>query len=152
MKCWEIYSLESIEVNIFASKQLPMDKIENSFLSILKLKCPRCHSGNLFINKNVYQYKGFFDMPEKCPKCQQDFEIEPGFYYGAMYISYGLTIALNVAVFAILIFFNAFTLNMFFAVAGPVLLAATPYIFKVSRSVWIDMCVKYDPKALNKSK
>ena len=69
----------------------------NFLSSILQLKCPKCRQGDLFCNKSSYKYKGFFDMPKKCSECGQDFEIETGFYYGAMYVSYALTIALTVA-------------------------------------------------------
>jgi hypothetical protein len=33
-----------------------------------------------------------------CPICNQDFEIEPGFYYGSMYFSYALTVLLSVVI------------------------------------------------------
>lgn len=35
-------------------------------------------------------------MPDHCPECGLSFMPEPGFYYGAMYVSYALTIALSV--------------------------------------------------------
>ena len=30
-------------------------------------------------------------MPERCPTCNQRFESEPGFYFEAMFVSYGLS-------------------------------------------------------------
>jgi len=76
-----------------------MSQNSNILKSTLNLKCPKCHEGDLFCNTRVYRYKGFFDMPNRCPKCNQDFQIEAGFYLGAMFVSYALTVALNVAVF-----------------------------------------------------
>ncbi|MDB3887326.1 DUF983 domain-containing protein [bacterium] len=125
---------------IFASKQLDMSK--NSLLSTITLKCPRCKETDLFCNKNIYQYKGFFDMPRKCPNCDQNFEIETGFYYGAMYISYGIMIAINILIFTALVLLDIYTIPMFFYVGTPILLLATPYVFKVSRAIWLSFFVK----------
>jgi uncharacterized protein (DUF983 family) len=122
----------------------------NPINSVLKLKCPKCRQGDLFYNKKIYQYKGFFDMPKKCPKCGQDFQIETGFYYGAMYVSYALTIALIVAVFIALIVFNIFSIELFLLLDFIALLIALPYLFKVSRSIWIALMIKFDKKAIEK--
>lgn len=122
----------------------------NPINSVLLLKCPKCRQGDLFCNKKIYQYNGFFDMPKKCPKCGQDFQIETGFYYGAMYVSYALTIALIVAVFIALIVFNIFSIELFLLLDFIVLLVALPYVFKVSRSIWIALMIKFDSKAIEK--
>jgi len=115
---------------------------------VIKLKCPRCRKGDLFANKNVYRYKDFFKMPNHCPKCGQDFNIETGFYYGAMYVSYGLTIAINVAVFVALSVFNIFSVELFLLVDLIILLITLPYIFKISRAIWININVPFNKKAL----
>lgn len=120
----------------------------NLISSILQLKCPKCREGDLFLNKNVYQYKGFFEMPQNCSKCGQDLEIEAGFYYGAMYVSYGLTIAINVAIFVALSVFDVFEVRLFLIVDLIVLLITLPYIFKVSRSIWINMNVSFNKNAI----
>lgn len=120
----------------------------NVIHSTLAMKCPKCREGNLFVNKNSYQVKGFFDMPKNCSKCGQDFEIETGFYYGAMYVSYALTIAITVAIFVALVVFNIFSITTFLLADFIVLLFATPYVTRVSRSVWIALMVKYNPNAI----
>ena len=84
-----------------------MPQNPNIVSSILMCKCPKCHEGNLFKNKRIYKYKGYFDMPNNCPKCGQDFQIEAGFYLGAMFVSYAFTVALTVAVFVAFTTFNA---------------------------------------------
>jgi len=87
-------------------------------------------------------------MPAECDKCGQDFEPETGFYLGAMYVSYALTIALNVAIFVALLVFQCYSLTNFFIAAGIFLVITLPYVFKISRSIWIAMMVKYDPNAI----
>ena len=62
----------------------------NKALSILQGKCPRCQSGKVFKYRPVNLQK-FTDMNDNCPVCGLHFEIEPGFFWGAMYISYAIT-------------------------------------------------------------
>lgn len=119
----------------------------NQAASVLKLKCPQCGEGDLFTNKNIYQYKGFFDMPDNCPKCNQDFQIEPGFYYGSMYVSYGLTIAITVAIFVALTVLNIFSIGVFIITDVVILTLTLPLIFRLSRALWLTMNVKKDKKA-----
>lgn len=57
---------------------------------VYKEKCPNCNEGATF-KKDV----PFFAIPvmnESCPKCNYRFEREPGYFIGAMYISYGLAL------------------------------------------------------------
>lgn len=122
----------------------------NVVFSVLKLKCPKCRQGDLFFNKKIYQYNHFFDMPKKCPKCGQDFEIETGFYYGAMYVSYAITIALITAVFVAMYVLDILLIELFLILDFLVLLVALPYVFKVSRYIWIALMIKYDLRAIEK--
>ncbi|OFY89160.1 MAG: hypothetical protein A3K10_14020 [Bacteroidetes bacterium RIFCSPLOWO2_12_FULL_31_6] len=120
-------------------------------IAIVKLKCPKCHEGDLFVNKNTYQYKGFFNMPNRCAKCNQDFQIETGFYYGAMYSSYIITVVINALLFLLFNLFFEYNLGMFLIVDAIVLLVTMPYVFKVSRAVWLALMVKYDSNAIAKN-
>lgn len=119
----------------------------NQVTSVLKLKCPKCGQGDLFINKSAYQFKGFFDMHKECSNCKQDFEIEPGFYYGAMYVSYGVTIAISVAVFVAMTVLNLYSVGAYIIANIITLIISLPYVFKLSRSFWLKLMVKPDKKA-----
>ncbi len=115
--------------------------------SLLKLKCPRCRKGDMFIHKSSYQ-KGFMKMHDRCPVCGQVMEIEPSFYYGTGYVSYSLTVALTVATFIawwVLIGFS-FKDHRFFYWIGfnaVFLIALQPYLMRLSRTVWLSFFVKY---------
>jgi hypothetical protein len=40
-------------------------------------------------------------MKENCSHCGLRYQIEPSFFYGAMYVSYGLNVALGIAAFIV---------------------------------------------------
>ncbi|MDG1475667.1 MAG: DUF983 domain-containing protein [Vicingaceae bacterium] len=126
-----------------------MAETPNIVSSIIKCKCPKCREGDLFVNKNAYQYQNFLSVNDNCPKCNQDFQIEAGFYLGAMFVNYALTIAIIVAVFVAFVVFNIYSLVPFLITAGIVLFVTSPVALRVSRSIWIAMSVKYKPNAIS---
>jgi uncharacterized protein (DUF983 family) len=112
--------------------------------SILKGKCPVCHSGNMYKTKNPYVLSETLKMHQNCSHCQTKFKIEPSFFYGAMYVSYGVGIAFAVAAFVISYFFlNLGRLNSFLAITGT-LIVFLPIILRLSRNIWINFFFKYD--------
>lgn len=54
-------------------------------------KCPKCRVGNVFEGA-AYGFKKQ-KMHEHCPHCGLKFEIEPGYFYAAMYVSYAFSVA-----------------------------------------------------------
>lgn len=64
--------------------------------AIVSNKCPRCRRGKLYLH-SWYNVNKFLVMPERCSHCGFKYEIEPGFFWGAMYISYGLVVAIFIA-------------------------------------------------------
>src|SRR5436190_12582264 len=50
--------------------------------AIIRQRCPVCLQGAMF--------RGRFEMNTTCPVCGHRFEREPGFFQGAMYVSYGI--------------------------------------------------------------
>jgi len=125
-----------------------MAKTPNIIKSIIACKCPKCREGNLFINKQAFKYQNFLDVHDNCLKCNQDFQIEAGFYLGAMFVTYGLTIALTVAIFVAFIVLNIYSLVPFLITTGITLTLTTPIILRISRSIWISMTVKYTPNSI----
>jgi uncharacterized protein (DUF983 family) len=118
--------------------------------SILKFKCPQCHEGELFTNRNPYRLKGFFDMPERCKVCQLKYEMETGFFYGGMYVSYGLSIAISVAMWIALNTFTTVSMVEFLVIDLSLLVLLTPYVFKLSRAIWINFFVAFSERTPTK--
>lgn len=62
--------------------------------AMLKAKCPRCRRGDLF-KTSMYGFKSQ-KMYEVCPNCALRYEVEPGYFYAAMYVGYALNVGLAV--------------------------------------------------------
>lgn len=107
--------------------------------AILQLKCPKCRRGNMFLFPLAKWHK-FNKMHEHCPCCGLRFEREPGFYFGAMYFSYGFNIALMIGLFI--------TLNLLFerpplwvylvGIIGPSMLLV-PANMRISRALMLHL-------------
>jgi uncharacterized protein (DUF983 family) len=123
----------------------PNPKRRSFLASLLSQRCPRCREGRLYSNPNPYNLRDIGNMPPACPVCGQDYVIEPGFFFGATYISYAFNVAWVLPTFFLLHFgfnvsFNHYIIFMFSS-----LVVLVPLFFRISRSVWIHLFVKYDP-------
>lgn len=122
--------------------------MSNMLVNILQTKCPRCHKGDLFESKNPYHFGKMTATKTHCQSCGLKYEIEPGFFFGAMYISY----ALNVALF---VFFMLFVLDdkistvRFLAYYGITSAILYPIIFRLSRTIWAHILIKFEPNKIS---
>lgn len=120
------------------------------FESIFALKCPRCREGDLF-ETPTFSYKKPIEMPKRCPVCQQSYLPEPGFWYGAMFISY---IWVGWACLFFVgggIFFLDWSVNQAFLLLIIICAIFFFWIFRISRSIWFHIAVKYDPSFKKKT-
>lgn len=70
----------------------------NFLPALLQTRCPQCRKGFIF-KSSAYDLPHYTEMHENCPHCDLKFEKEIGFFYGAMFISYALNVAVVVSVF-----------------------------------------------------
>jgi hypothetical protein len=112
--------------------------------SVAYCQCPRCQSAPLFTNPNHYALKDLFKMPAACPHCGQDFQIEPGFYLGAMWVSYPLVLLLDVLFLVVGVFVLKLDLVNAFVLAAFILLLLTPLIIRFSRALFINIFVEFE--------
>lgn len=120
-----------------------MFKAGSKLYSVLYFKCPSCHKGDLFVNQNPYSFKNFFDMPKVCSNCGLHYEKEPGFFYGAMFVSYGLSIVLAGFTWFFLTLAGFDFWSVIWTVI-PVLIVAIPLTFKLSRVIWLNLFHHYN--------
>jgi len=116
--------------------------------SILTGSCPRCHEESMYVNPSLYPLTKVFKMNERCSHCDLKYKIEPSFFYGSMYVSYAVGIAFAVAAFVIsFLFIGTSLVNTFIAIVGT-LIVFLPTIIRLSRNIWINFFIKYDPNAV----
>ena len=113
--------------------------------SIINGKCPVCQNESMYKNSNPYILSQTLKMHERCSHCNTKYKIEPSFFYGAMYVSYPVGIAFATAAFVIThLFFEANLVNSFIAIVGT-MIVFMPIIMRLSRNIWINLFMKYDP-------
>jgi len=127
----------------------------NYFIALFSNRCPHCRQGHLFCTTSAYK-KGFMKMPENCPQCGQRTEIELGFYYGAAYVSYALTVALSVSTFVawyVLIGMGLDDNRVFWWLGSNAifLIVLQPWLMRLARTIWLSFFVKYNPISVKAS-
>ena len=126
-------------------------KKSSRFYNAIALKCPVCGESSMFVNPKIYSLHQLGQVKETCDHCGANLKPETGFYFGAAYVNWALTVALWVSVLVALktfhswgwIEFGFLTHPKVFLVTGFTLTVVLfPYIFKLSRSVWASFFVK----------
>jgi hypothetical protein len=105
---------------------------------IILNRCPSCRQVNMFKRRFPYSLGHMTNMHAICPKCGLKFEREPGFFYGAMYVSYAINIALFVI--AIIFYYSGFvhiTSGQFILGFIALVCILSPIIFRLSRTIWL---------------
>ena len=127
-----------------------MEKKTSKLYAIVNGKCPHCRRGNIFTGSlygfNIQHTNTF------CPHCNQRFEIEPGYFYAAMYICYAMNcaelITLSIATYILsggYLEFDAFWLYVGVIFGGTVILS--PFNYRYSRVILLHCLspkIKYD--------
>jgi len=93
----------------------------------------------MFSNRgNILLFK-IPEMKTKCEVCDFKFEKEPGFFFGAMFVSYALAVGqmiISLVIFWQIIDFSP--LKVFLIIALIALLLST-LNYKISRSIWVHL-------------
>ncbi|PIF60283.1 DUF983 domain-containing protein [Flavobacterium sp. 2] len=118
--------------------------------SILTGSCPKCQNESMYSDKNPLHLTNVLKMNENCSHCGFKYQIEPSFFYGAMYVSYGLNVAVGIAAFIVsFVFFGANIEQSFIAIVVTLILLF-PFVLRLSRNLYINMFVSYDPETNRK--
>jgi len=115
------------------------------WINAWKYNCPRCRKSALFTEP--FDISKPLEMPYACGTCGQRYEPEPGYYFGAMFISYGISCLLLLPIALLLNIYTSLTVNGI--MAAVIVLGAVLFIriLRLSRSVWIHIMIAYDPRA-----
>jgi len=112
--------------------------------SILTGSCPKCQEESMYVEKNPYKLGSLYKMNETCSHCHTQYMIEPSFFYGAMYVSYGLTVAMGVAIFIILNVILGFDVLTTFIGIIIGILVLMPVTARLARNIYINMFIHFD--------
>jgi uncharacterized protein (DUF983 family) len=121
-----------------------MLKKGSKLYSILTGSCPKCHEESMYEVKNPYKLSTIYKMNTKCGHCGTYYEIEPSFFYGAMYVSYAVSIAFGVAFFVITHYLLQVSLLTSFITIVIGLIALMPVIARLSRNIYINIFISFD--------
>ena len=122
-----------------------MLKKGSKLYSILTGTCPKCQNESMYLDKNPLHLGSVLKMNETCSHCGLKYQIEPSFFYGAMYVSYGLNVAIGIAAFIISYLFFGASIKTSFIIIIATLIVFFPIVLRWSRNIYINMFVSYDP-------
>ena len=118
-------------------------------------RCPRCRQGKIFAAP-WWQVTKFSRMHEHCPHCGLRYEVEPGFFFGAMFISYAVSVGIMISIGALsfVVFNDPDNIWLYYII--PITLAslvAVPFNFRISRLVMLYLFsgVRYEENLSNPS-
>ena len=126
-------------------------KKTSSWYALIHGKCPSCRRGAIFTGSlyglNIQRTN------YNCSHCNQRFEIEPGYFYAAMYVSYAMNMAEMISMGFATYFlsggrldFGAIYIYVGVIFAGSLLLS--PFNYRYSRIIllhWLSPKIKYNP-------
>lgn len=118
----------------------PRPSAETLIGRALRLRCPRCGKGKLFI--------GWFTMPERCSECGLKYERAPGYFLGSSYINYALTAVALTALYIALHFGLGWTnTQLTFPLVGFCVLFPL-FSFRHARALWLALDCHFDHSVL----
>ncbi|MDX6747977.1 DUF983 domain-containing protein [Polaribacter sp. PL03] len=113
-------------------------------IDVLKCKCPNCKKGKMYSELGNLLLFRAPKMNAICNECSFKFEKEPGFFFGAMFVSYALVaveMIASVVLFKFILDFSYISV-VFVAITTAILLSTIN--FRISRSIWIYMFYSND--------
>ena len=117
--------------------------------SVFRYTCPKCRSYKMFTRP--FNIKDPLKMHERCGVCNQRFTPEPGFYFGAMFLSYILSGWILLLTALALVFYFGWTVENAMIVVIAVGVLGYFKLLRFSRSLYIHIVVGYDKDAARKA-
>ncbi len=83
-------------------------------------------------------------MERYCGHCGELFDKEPGYFYGAMFVSYALMAGWFILWYALNILVIHMSISVFLTFFALTVIGLSPFTFRWSRSLWINIFVRFD--------
>ena len=123
-----------------------MFKKGSKLYSILTGTCPKCQQESMYLDKNRFKLNKLLKMNEHCSHCGLRYEIEPSFFYGAMYVSYALNVAIGIAAFIVSFVILKSNLKEAFIAIIASMIILFPMVLRWSRNIYINIFISFDKK------
>jgi uncharacterized protein (DUF983 family) len=131
-----------------APDNLTIEKPLSEFKAALQCKCPKCRKGPMFA-KSMYSLKGQKSYTN-CPYCNFQFEIEPGYFYVAMFVSFAMNVAEMVTLaVGTYILTGSESPWLYVAILLGTSFLLSPFNYRYSRVIllyWLTPGLNYDPQ------
>lgn len=125
------------------------DKKPGWLQSTIDYTCPRCRKGPLFVQP--MKFSDPLAMHDRCEHCDLRFAPEPGYYWGAMFLSYILSGWALLLITLGLVFYFDWTVEMAMLLVIAIGILSYFKLLRFSRSLYIHLLVSYRPE-FDKSK
>src|SRR5690348_3352318 len=111
--------------------------------AILRQRCPICHEGRV--------WRRGITMNETCPNCGLIFEREQGYWLGALYVAYALSVpVLSMGTILIWLTTHA-SFGRSFLLAMIAFVPLSPIVFRYSKVIWLYLDQLIDPRPESRS-
>jgi uncharacterized protein (DUF983 family) len=108
-------------------------------LAILEGKCPRCREGNIF-EVSMASFRKITAIRDHCPVCNKSLHPEVDFYFGAMFMSYVLSVVLvAVTMVTLNVIFEDPSLTMYLVSVVVVNIILMPLMLRFSKVLYLYM-------------
>ncbi|HKE27955.1 MAG TPA: DUF983 domain-containing protein [Bryobacteraceae bacterium] len=112
------------------------------FQAVLHERCPRCREGPLFRGP---LWRGSLAMHACCSVCGLRYEREPGYFLGAMYFSYALSIPGVLVLILVIWRVSGWSYDVVIGAAVVAWLPFVPAVTRWARVLWIHFDRYIDP-------
>ena len=127
-------------------------RIFEIFNSVFTNKCPHCHTGKVFKENKPFRFKDLFEMNKRCSHCDLNYDKEPGFFYGAMYVSYALMAIILFLWIIVDLLWMKLSPEMLFSLVATNVLMLFPFVYRWARLLWLNFFFKLKPEWKEKAK
>jgi len=109
--------------------------------AVMRQVCPRCRRGRIF---RLPVFRAPLDMYETCSECGLRFQREPGYFTGAMYVSYFLFVVPATALYLTWLA-QGWPMKYLLVSAFALSLPLVPLVVRMSRVIWMYVDRMFDP-------
>ncbi len=129
-----------------------MEKKTSKLDAFTRGKCPQCRRGQIFTG-TMYGFNVQRTL-QHCPHCGLRYEVEPGYFYAAMYVSYAMSMAEIITVAFATYFLSGGLLDfdsawIYIAAIFLTTLVLSPFNYRYSRIIllhWLSPKISYRPE------